>query len=608
MVFQREAPVKIWGWSSAKDIVVGSFQREQKKVVSNEEGYWELDFGIQPTGGPYKITIASSSKKINWEDIYVGDVWLCSGQSNMEWLLKDVENAEAEIAAADLPLLRHFKVPKTWAETPQTDLQGGVWEVASSTTARNFTAVGYFFAKEIISSEAVPIGLVNTSWGGARLEPFMSAEANRIEDIPEYLKALSEKQAKANEARIVKMKRRFKDITIPKAPSPAPTVEWQNTSIETSSWATMTLPTLWEDAGLQGFDGVIWFRKEVQLSQEEIVKIKSLQLGPIDDSDQTWINGIEVGSMQQKYNVDRTYPLRADVLKTGKNVITVRVEDTGGGGGIYGASEKMGFFGTERIKDLSGEWKMNAEALYSQSNYQYNAVPTVLYHQMIYPLINFPIKGVIWYQGESNADPKDAGVYRDQFRSLILNWREDWKQDELPFFFVQLANFMKRQEAPVESSWALLRESQAAVLELPMTGMAVAIDIGEANDIHPRNKQDVGKRLALNALHKVYNRTIPFAGPTLESASQADGVLTLIFDNAEGLKSAKAMVPGFAVSNSAGEFQWVPGKIIDNTISLDVSKIDQPMELRYAWADNPATDLYNKFDLPAAPFRVKLSQ
>lgn len=607
MVLQREAPIKFWGWSKPKDVVVANFDRVQQKLVTDENGYWEFEFEAKPAGGPFKLDIASARKKISWTDIYVGDVWMCSGQSNMEWDVKNSNNPEQELAEADLPMLRHFRVPRTFAEAPEKDLDGGLWEVSNAQTAKNFTAVGYFFAKEIIESEEVPIGLINTSWGGARIEPFMSAEANRIEDLPAYFEDLKKRALKINNSLKEKYQRKFKEFKEPKEFLAEPTVTWQAEKMIDENWSTLELPGIWEEKGLDKLDGVIWFRKEINLTSAEASKINSLHLGAIDDSDITWINGVEVGSMRMSYNVERNYNLQSGILKSGKNTIAIRVEDTGGGGGFTVAPAEFGFRSEQgMVKKLTGEWKINAEAIYWNTGFGKNATATLLYHKMIHPITKLPIKGVLWYQGESNAGPLEAGMYRDQFRSLILDWRKAWGQANMPFFFVQLANFMDPVKEPSESSWALLRESQATALDLPMTGMAVAIDIGEQFDIHPKNKQAVGHRLAVHALNKVYNKNVVFSGPMIKSAGNKEDAIVLSFEFAEGLKCSETTITGFAIGDAAGNFKWATAAIDGEQIILTNPGIENPSEVRYGWADNPAVNLYNAADLPMAPFKINI--
>jgi len=371
----------------------------------------------------------------------------------------------------------------------------------------------------------------------------------------------------------------------------------------------MEVPGLWEEKGLTGVDGVVWFRKTVTLNAEEAESEVVLSLGAIDDNDQTWINEMEAGHTNQ-YDKARVYRIGPEKLKEGENIITVRVEDTGGGGGFWGDAEEMVLKTVSRNIPLSGEWLYRVSSEGFKANIQ-NAVhpnsrPTLLFNGMIHPLLNYSVLGAIWYQGESNAG--QAYRYRTRFTNLIKDWRNHWENPEMGFYFVQLANFMQPRDQPAESEWAELREAQLMALSLPKTGMAVTIDIGEADDIHPRNKQDVGKRLALAALHDTYGKEVVYSGPVFKSMqAEGDQVLVSFDPMGSGLlvKDKYGYVKGFSVAGADRVFHWARGTQEGNTIVLHCDQVKDPVAVRYGWADNPDdVNLYNQEGLPASPFRT----
>jgi sialate O-acetylesterase len=372
----------------------------------------------------------------------------------------------------------------------------------------------------------------------------------------------------------------------------------------------MKLPVLWESAGLDGLDGFVWFRKEFDLPEEIAAKGVVIYLGPIDDSDISWVNGVKVGEMQQKYNENRIYKVSPDVLRPGRNVITVRVDDTGGGGGIWGKPEQMKIVSGDYEIPLAGTWRYRFSAPEIKyditSTVSPNSFPGLLFNGMIHPFLNYAVKGAIWYQGESNAGK--AYQYRTLFPLLITDWRAHWNNPDMPFLFVQLANYMQPRSEPGESAWAELREAQLMTLKLINTGMAVIIDIGEADDIHPKNKQDVGKRLALAALKVAYGQDIVYSGPIFEKMTVSGNKVVLEFKNiGGGLKiiDRYGYVKGFAVAGADRKFYWAKAYLDQNRVVVSSDKVAVPVAVRYGWADNPDdANLYNAEGLPASPFRT----
>ncbi len=611
MVLQRESKLPIWGWADTGETVTLTFQNKTYTAKPDAIGKWIVTLPALKAGGPYEMTIAGQNT-ITIKNILIGDVWLASGQSNMEWNLSwTVNNFEQEIANANFPQIRVLDVKNTIAFTPQAEMESEGWKICSPENAGKFSAVGYFFARDLHGKYKVPIGLITSEWGGTPSESWTSPKA--LKAFPEYKAGIDEMQKNSAtiqgemQAYEAKLKEWQSKVTGADRGFASAT-KWYSPELIPSNWSAMKLPALWESAGLTDYDGIVWFRKEVTIPQAEVGKELTLYLSTIDDADSTWFNGVAVGATNE-YNIARKYTIPANLVKAGKNIIIVRVVDTGGGGGLYGEAKDMKLTsGETTITSLAGEWQYQTALDISQMPakpkviYNQNS-PAVLYNAMIAPLVPYAIKGAIWYQGESNAGR--AYQYRTLFPAMIKDWRTQWKQD-FPFLFVQLANFMKTDEQPVESNWAELREAQSMTLSLPKTGMAVIIDIGEEKDIHPRNKQDVGKRLAMAAYKVAYNENAVYSGPTYKSMKAEGNKIRLTFDNIGGGLVAKGgELKEFAIAGPDKKFMWADAKIEGNTIVVSANGVQNPVAVRYAWANNPAkANLYNKEGLPASPFRT----
>ena len=607
MVIQRDQFVKVWGWADPEQKVTVNFKDNVHAAISNSNGEWHIMLSKMKAGGPYNMTISTMNETKSLSNILIGDVWLCSGQSNMEWPLAYAMNAEEEIANATDNKIRHFKVPLTYSGEPENELAGGSWISCSPDTAGTFTAVGYFFARAIREHHDVPIGLLNSSWGGSRIEPWMRKEtlSKNGEDPAEAMVAKAKKSAEENRIKLEK-------IVGPLSNKDKGTLNgdpiWASNTLDDSKWKTHQLPGLWEGQGLNGFDGMLWYRKSFQLSKADLMKSIKIGVGRIDDSDVTYVNGHEVGRTTQQYNTQRVYKVNSQFLKEGKNIIAVRAEDTGGGGGIHGEASELYIQVGDEKRSLAGKWKQRVSAVHESAGFTPNQTPTYLYNKMIHPIIDFPIKGALWYQGESNANEAGAFVYRDLFKTMITDWRKLWGIGDFPFLYVQLANFMAPDPEPVESSWAVLRESQSAALDLNNVGEAVIIDIGEAEDIHPTNKQDVGLRLSLAARKIAYGEDLVYSGPVYKSHIRNDNKVILTMDHiGSGLmaKDKYGYLKGFALRGADGKYHWAQATIKDNKIEVWHPEIAKPTGLRYGWGNNPDdVALYNKEGLPASPFRV----
>lgn len=610
MVLQQKEPVRIWGWADNREKITIEFNDQKKTVRADNEGNWSVTLDPMTAGGPYTMSIKGKNE-ITLEDILIGEVWVCSGQSNMEWSVSQANNAEEEIRNADYPDIRIFNVPRNLQVKPVNDIPETDWHRVSPETIAGFSAVGYFFGRHLHKNMNVPIGLIGSNWGGTVVETWTSKESiNSIDDFSGKMEMLDkldkDELKKAMEEKVKEIKN---SIPYEQDGLQNGVAVWAAPDFDDSGWETMELPGLWENKYLPSVDGFVWFRKTINLSEEEANNNATLNLSKIDDSDIAWVNGNKVGETENQYNRERSYTVPAEVLKEGENVITVRVEDTGGGGGLWGSADNMSLSGNNVHLSLAGDWKYQVSPknlTLGSSKIGPNDYPTLLYNGMIHPIENYTVQGATWYQGESNASR--AYQYRTLFPLLINDWRNQFNNPDLTFLFVQLANFMEVKDQPEESTWAELREAQTMALELPKTGMAVIIDIGEADDIHPRNKQDVGQRLALGARHVEYGEDIVYSGPMYKSMDVEGDKVFISFDNTgTGLVANNKFgyLMGFQIAGEDKNWHWAKAFIDDNQVVVYSEEVDNPVAVRYGWADNPdEANLYNKEGLPASPFRT----
>lgn len=611
MVLQRDQKIKLWGWADKREKLTVTLGANSLKTRADKEGKWSVELPPMSAGGPLSLIIQGKEETRIVSDILVGDVWICSGQSNMEWTVRNTNNGEKAMESATDANIRHFKVPRTASGSPQDTLAGGEWQVADGETVGNFTAVGYYFAQQIREAAGVPIGLINTSWGGSRIEPWMNAASLGYADPQKLVDSLQAEEKERAEGIRKMMVAKLGEIPESDLGMKGEVPIWQAPELNDGDWENMELPGLWEEKDWGFLDGVAWYRKTIELSPSQVAGTANLGLAMIDDKDITWVNGKKVGATNS-YNEVRNYEIPKGVLKAGTNTIAIRVEDTGGGGGLYGDPETLFLeLNGEKIS-LAGDWKFKVGfANQLTGGGGQNHKPTLLYNFMIHPILWYPIKGALWYQGESNAGGNgQAEAYAGQFKSMITLWRELWQQGDFPFFYVQLANFMQNPDQPEDSNWATLRESQTAALDLPNTGQAVIIDIGEANDIHPRNKTDVGYRLALAARKMVYGeKDLVHSGPVCRAMQVKDNKIRLQFDHTgSGLmvkRDKYGYLRGFAIAGADGKYMWAKAMIDGDEIVVWNEDVSQPKMVRYAWSDNPDdANLYNEEGLPAGPFRI----
>ena len=609
MVLQRDVPIKIWGWAAANEPIHVSFAQKEFSTTADASGNWMIEFPKQKTGGPYSMQLKASNEIILY-DILIGDVWLCGGQSNMElWMDRLKYKYAAEIANADNPNIRQFLVPDKYDfVSPQKDLDGGSWQAVSKKTIGEFSGVAYFFAKEIYEKYHIPVGLVNTALGGSPAEAWISEEA--IKKFPAYYEELQKfkdnnliKKIESYDGQLNRSWYSYVD-----AFDEGHKKNWQLPNVNDAGWQQMNLPGYWGDTDPAGnMNGVVWFRKEIDVPASMLGKAAKLELGRIVDADSVFINGKFVGNITYQYP-PRRYEFAPGILQAGKNSIAIRVVSNSGKGGFVLDKRYELTAGTDTI-NLAGTWKyktgITATALPGQTFIRWK--PVGLYNAMIAPLSNYALKGVIWYQGEANT--KKPAEYKDLMQTLIQDWRSKWNQPNLPFYYVQLANFMEAKSAPQESSWAALRQQQLNTLSVPNTGMAVAIDIGDWNDIHPENKETVGHRLALLARKNVYGeKSLVASGPTYQSMKTEGNKIILTFTNiGKGLlvKNVNELKQ-FSIAGTDQKFVWANAIIKGNKVMVWADVVDHPVAVRYAWADNPeGCNLYNKDNLPASPFTTE---
>jgi sialate O-acetylesterase len=533
---------------------------------------------------------------------------VCSGQSNMEWRLADVTDASRELAAARDPRVRHFKVPTASAESPAADLPGGRWERADAAHVAQFTAVGWFFAEALRRSVDVPIGLINTSWGGSRIEPWISPAGLGLDSAGLARLMAAERETDAAAARAIR-ERLGGDPPTVDAGMVGARAAWADPALDDRAWATIRVPALWESEGYPGMDGTAWYRTTFELTAAEAARGVRVGLGAIDDSDVAWVNGRRVGGMTSAYSVARVYDVPPAALRAGANVIAVRVDDTGGGGGISGAPSSLFVEVGGVRRPLAAEWRFRVGAVALRADAQrVNKVPTVVHQAMVHPLARYPVAGALWYQGESNANTvEEAAEYRRLLPALVADWRRLWKRPDLPFLVVQLPNFNPPDSAPpARSAWATLREAQAAAADsVPGVATVVTIDLGEAGDIHPRDKRPVGARLALAARRLAYGQAVEASGPTYRAHRVDGGRVVIDLAHADGLAARGGAADGFAVAGADRQFVWADARIEGDRVVVWSDRVPAPVAVRYAWADNPArANLYNRAGLPAAPFRT----
>ena len=605
MVMQRNKEIRIWGTTSGElEIEVVFDGQKIKTEVENDK--WVVFFDARPEGGPYTLSVKGSNT-VTISDVMIGDVFVCGGQSNMEWSMKDVNNAEKELEDANFPEIRLFTVPQDIRDAKTLDLAGGQWTLSDPSSVADFSAIGFLVARQLYKEYKVPIGLIDNSWGGTNIAGWMPEEAfanqGKFEEKIKEFKDLhcnekSFSQAKKDWAEELELS----DNGLYQG--------WSEPDFDKSAWKTIKAPGLWEEQGFPNKDGFFWMSKKVTIPVIPEEKPCKIGIAKIDDADMTYVNGLLIGSTNG-YNDLRVYDFSTDHLRAGINEITIRIKDTGGGGGIHGMPSDM-YLSCESLEKipLEGDWLIAEGSSNFQplsATYDANAYPTNRYNGMVHPLTQYPIAAYLFYQGE--ADTWQAKTYESLFQNMIRSYRSAWKDNQLPFVFVQLANFMAEDKEAVESEWADLRAAQTAALKLPYTAMVSAIDIGNADDIHPRDKQTVGSRTVACLKRLVYNTPNIYTGPTIDKV-RASGMGILVTFNVSGegliIKGNEKAINGFVIETIDGRLIKIPGiKQSATSILLDYEK---PIKsVRYLWANNPGkVQIYNMEGFPVNPFMYKL--
>lgn len=608
MVLQRDVPVNIWGWADAGEIIVIRFNQGQYQVVADHNGNWNVQLDKLGAGGPYKMVLLGKNR-IEINDIWMGDVWVCSGQSNMELNMQRAAPLYVnEMAHCDNPQIRQFVVPQVYNfNQPQTDFQGGSWVSVNTATIGKFSAVAYFFARELNFRFQVPVGIINASLGGSPAEAWISEDA--LKSFPDYYNILQKYKSKELIDSIEAADRNrsqqwYNQLAQTDLGCKNQDLLWKNGNQEHKEWQEITVPGYWEKSPLKGVNGVVWYRRSFNLDSLEGMPAY-LELGRIVDADSVFINGQFVGTTSYQYP-PRRYHVPSGILVKGENKLVVKVISNSGTGGFV-PDKNYSLTINRTTIDLTGEWQFRIGAtmpsLASQTFVRWQ--PGGLFNAMIYPMTNYTVKGFAWYQGESNVDR--YAEYEKLLTSLVNCWRGHWQQGELPFIITQLPNFMERWPEPTESNWARFREQQFKALSIPNSALAVTIDLGEWNDIHPLNKKDVGVRMAKAAANLAYgDDQSVYTGPLFRSFEiQGDKIIISFNQVGAGLQAKGGEgIKGFAIAGKDKKFVWASAKIEGDKIFVWHPKISKPVAVRYGWADNPECNLYNLSGFPASPFRT----
>lgn len=601
MVLQRNADIRIWGWADAGTQVTINLNDDSRKTTASlNNGTWETLLPAQKAGGPYTMTVSAGAESRVLRDVYIGDVWVAGGQSNMEWKLNwVVENWEEEVdKSGDYPEIRFYDTPRATAPSPQKELPGGEWKIANPDNAGNFSAVAWYFAKLNHADKDVPVGIVESNWGGTPAEAWTPADRLlTVEGYMEAAKRVLDTDVNWKNEFAKNEERQQRKNTLVADPSIGIEAGVHQPDFDDENWDQVILPTI------KPLSDIVWLRKTFTVNQNDISSAE-LFTGDVSQESIFYINGEEVGRKGwQKSNT--SFEIDPAVFESGTNMIAFRAVNSWNNQVNIGGKHNIFLAINGDTLDLTGEWKFSNKVEPEMPEViRYEWEPGFLYNAMIHPLAGYTIKGAIWYQGESNVGANQ--YYNELFEAMIEEWRKSWNQDDFPFLFVQLANFLQKRETPYDSDWARLQEAQTQTLSLTNTGMATIIDIGDANDIHPRNKHDVGKRLWLAAQKVAFGEQLVYSGPMYRGHTVEGNKIRIAFNHVGSglINKGGDEIEGFAIAGADKEFHWAKAKIEDNQIVVWSDRVDHPIAVRYGWADNPDVSLYNNEGLPAVPFRT----
>lgn len=612
VVLQRQKPVPVWGWAAPDEKVTVAFAGQTQTTRANSTGKWQVKFAALEAGGPYKMVATAKSGSVTADDILVGEVWLCSGQSNMEWTANKANNFAEEKKDADYPQIRHFFVSHDVTIQPQTDLSTGEWKICSPQTFGDFTAIGFFFARELYQKLKIPIGLLHASWGGSQIEGWISKEAMEASDeFKTYAQDLPKDWNKADARLEASIKEKILGDANAKV-TKEDEKKYLLPEYDFGKWHPAgTILSQWDWQGIWAWRGNGYMARTLEIPVEMVNQFTTLGLAECFSYNEVYINGKMVWAGTLKG--PRKITLPSNTWKSGKNSLMVKmnkvIEPAWYGLGLTGSPNDLFVSSNstdQKINISPSDWKL-VPAFAEEHSFAHlsNNAGTFIYNGMIAPLVPFSIRGALWYQGESNAGR--AWQYRKAFPLMIEDWRKKWN-DTFDFYFVQLANYGPYQNSNEGSSWAELREAQTMTLSLPKTGMAVITDIGNPKDIHPTNKQDVGKRLAANALKLSYQQNIVYAGPMYQSVVFDQEKAIVSFTNTgSGLvaKDKFGYVKGFEIAGEDKVFYYAKAEILGDKVIVYHPKGMKPASVRFAWADSPdEANLFNKEGFPASSFRT----
>jgi sialate O-acetylesterase len=609
-VLQRDRPIWVWGQSAAGERISVSIDAKTVEARADAAGHWRALLPAMRAGGPYSLTVRTQSGATqSISDVLVGDVFLCSGQSNMEFPVANTLNHANEVARSANDRIRVLTVAHAASPKPLAHFQAAVsWAAAGPDTIGDFSAACYYFARELQKSVPVPVGLIQSSWSGSRIEPWISEQGlRRVGGFDPDLDLLHvyARDPKAGNDRLGEIWERWWHAQLSSTPWTESGADWREVPLPMRDWKT------WGVSELANHDGMVWFRRDVTLTAAQAAGAATLMLGGIDKVDETWVNGKPVGN-SFGYGTERPYELPAGVLRAGDNAIVVNVSSGCCAAGMYGPPDHMMLrLGGGETLPLGGRWRYQfvPESIGFPPRAPWQSVGglTSIYNAMIAPLGSYGLRGVLWYQGESNTE--DAAQYQTLLSALMGDWRRQFTAD-LPYLVVELPNFGATPATPSASGWANLREAQRrAVLNDPHAALAVTIDVGDARQLHPPDKQSVGARLARAARHLIYRESVTASGPVPRTAMRDGTGVVVSFDGVEGALVAYSANRPTAFELCAAEqdsCRFVDAALESDRVLLDAAGVANPTRVRFCWGDAPICNLYDRSGLPAGPFEIAI--